>query len=79
MFIFWTILCTISLVFGTIITCILLTNCKSNTPALITFGITLLLVFIGIIGVFATMPEEQTKEYEHCSYCGEEVEWREIK
>lgn len=75
----WSILCAAFLLIGTIITFILLANYKSNKPAIISFGITLLLCFICLGGIIVTKPEEQIEEYKYCPYCGEEVEWREVK
>ena len=45
----------------------------------ITFIITVLLLIGCMIGIAITKPEEQIKEYEYCPYCGEEVEWREVR
>ena len=79
MYYVWLSLSLIFLFAGVVTTFILLFKYESNIPACVAFGITLLLIFVPVIGTCKTKPEEQVKEYKYCPYCGEEVEWREIK
>ena len=70
MYYVWLSLSLIFLFAGVVITFILLFKYKSNIPACVAFGITLLLTFVAVIGTCKTKPEEQVKEYEHCPNCG---------
>ena len=79
MYYVWLSLCLFFLFVGVVISFVLLFKYESNIPASVAFGMTLFLTFVTLIGTCKTKPEEQVKEYKYCPYCGEEVEWREVR